>query len=281
MKAIHIFALSFFVGTCFNTTTQAQAGSDFLTKEAPRDGVYDRYIYKEKLPLAYDFVHEKDVMWEKRVWREIDTRVKQNHHFVAPQSNLATVLLDAAKKGDITAYSVWNDNFTQPLTCKQVQEICAQTDTVYTFNPTTFQEEMQIVVNVLDVNDIKKYRVKEVWFFDEETSKMNVRILGIAPIMDVYDNAGNFLHAGPMFWLYYPELRPILAQTESFNELNDAMRMSWDDVFEARFFDSHIVKVSNVHDDRLQDKYSGIDILLAADKVKQEIFNFEHDLWEY
>ena len=59
--------------------------------------------------------------------------------------------------------------------------------------------------------------------------------------------------------------------------------MTWYDLFEKRFFSSYIYKASNVLDLRLKDIYadSGIDRLLESQKIKAELFNFEHDLWEY
>jgi gliding motility associated protien GldN len=120
-----------------------------------------------------------------------------------------------------------------------------------------------------------------VWFFDEETSTMQVRIIGIAPLREVYDAQGNFKYEQPMFWAYYPQLRNTLASQEAFNPLNDAGRMSWEDIMEMRYFSSYIYKESNVYDRRLQDYLSGVDLLLEADKIKNEIFSFEHDLWSF
>jgi len=57
--------------------------------------------------------------------------------------------------------------------------------------------------------------------------------------------------------------------------------MSWEDLFEMRFFASSIYKSSNVLDYRVQDNYQGIEALLEADKLKKEIRQFEHDLWSY
>jgi len=48
-----------------------------------------------------------------------------------------------------------------------------------------------------------------------------------------------------------------------------------------RKFSSYIFKEGNVRDNRLQDLYSGIDLLLEANKIKEEIFSFEQDLWQY
>ena len=41
------------------------------------------------------------------------------------------------------------------------------------------------------------------------------------------------------------------------------------------------LKESNVYDRRVMDYKAGIDILYEAEKIKYEIFNFEHDLWSY
>jgi gliding motility associated protien GldN len=249
--------------------------------DKPRDDIYDRYMTAEKLILNYEHLHEKDIMWEKRIWRLIDVREKRNQHFANVKKPFINVLLEAAKSGNIQAYTVDNDEFTTALTTEEMQTLGSSVDTVITFDPETFQEIVTVVVNELDPNDVKQFRIKEVYFFDEERSDLGVRILGIAPIINRYDDNGNFLNSGPMFWTYYPDLRPILAKTPYFNENNDVNHMSWEDVFEARIFASYIIKESNVYDRRIQDYKSGVDILYESDKIKDGIFNFEHDLWDY
>ena len=47
----------------------------------------------------------------------------------------------------------------------------------------------------------------------------------------------------PMFWVYYPDLRPILAKYEVYNPKNMGnSRMTWEELFESRMFSSYIVK---------------------------------------
>jgi hypothetical protein len=72
-----------------------------------------------------------------------------------------------------------------------------------------------------------------------------------------------------------------LTRHRVFTDGNDASPLSWEDLFEQRRFSSYIYKESNVTNRRLQDIYSGVDILLEGEKIKQEIFNWEHDLWSY
>ena len=84
-----------------------------------------------------------------------------------------------------------------------------------------------------------------------------------------------------MFWVYYPTLRSKLANIEAFNPENEAIRLTWDDVLEARLFESYITKQSNIHDRRIKDYKSGIDALVEAEKIRQEIQAREADLWEH
>ena len=252
-------------------------------EDKPLDGVYERAIIKETPPLKYDHIREADVFWEKRIWRVLDVREKMNKPFVYPEAPFINIILDAAtsENPEITLYSTIDDKFSEALDPNEASTIGVSVDTIITFDPETFEEQMKVVRNELNWEDIKRFRIKEVWFFDEETSTMQVRILGIAPLREVFDDQGNFKYEQPMFWVYYPELRDVLARQEAFNPLNDAARMSWDDIFEMRYFSSYIYKESNVYDRRIQDYMTGVDILLESEKIKNEIFSFEHDLWSY
>ena len=67
-----------------------------------------------------------------------------------------------------------------------------------------------------------------------------------------------------------------------FNPYNDAQRISFDDLFMQRRFSSYIYGESNVFDDRTIIEYTtGKDAMFEAERIKTELFNFEHDLWEY
>jgi gliding motility associated protien GldN len=84
------------------------------------------------------------------------------------------------------------------------------------------------------------------------------------------------------FWVYFPEIRPLLANHEVFNESNDAQRVSFDDYFMQRRFNSFIFRESNVYNNRPINSYAlGMDALLEAERIKMWLFDFEHDLWEY
>ena len=113
---------------------------------------------------------------------------------------------------------------------------------------------------------------------------MDVRILGLAPLQEGRDELTEELDGtfNPLFWVYFPEARKVLINAEVFNLVkNDAERRTYDDIFWKRMFGSTIIKESTVYDRKVNEFMVGLDALLEAERIKEEIFNIEHDLWEY
>ncbi len=246
------------------------------------DDVVKKETMKERRVLDYQPVRESDILWEKRVWRIIDVREKMNLPFAYPEEPFFKILSDAAAKGELPVYSVDDDKFTKRLSTDDVLAMMAKTDTVVTFDPETYEERIQVVRNDINWADVKRFRLKEIWFFDKETSTLQVRILGIAPLIDVRDNDGNFRYEKAMFWVYYPHARNLLARHRVFTlGGNTNATISWEDYLELRFFSSYIIKESNVYDRRIEDYARGVDALWESERIKNAIFNFEQDLWQY
>ena len=110
---------------------------------------------------------------------------------------------------------------------------------------------------------------------------MEVRIIGICPVRDNLDDKGEIRGNDPLFWVYYPEARPILAKAEVFNLKNGAERRSYDEIFLKRLFASYVYKEENVFDRKITDYSQGIDALLESDRIKRELIDFEEELWQY
>jgi hypothetical protein len=66
-----------------------------------------------------------------------------------------------------------------------------------------------------------------------------------------------------------------------FNRNNGAQRRTYDELFWKRAFGSYVVKEENVYDREIADYASGMDALLEAERIKNELFEFEHSLWEF
>ena len=255
------------------------ANNVFLT---PVNDIVEKRTKNERRILAYDHVREADILWQKRVWRVLDVREKINLPFNNPERPLISILLEAAEDDKIELYSVIDDKFTTPMTEEERGAIAGGIDTVPVINPDDYSVTYDLVPRELNPDDVRRYRLQEVWYFDKESSTMKVRILGIAPLKDELDENGNVLYERAMFWVYYPGARQVLANENAFTSANDAANRSWEDVFESRFFNSYIIKESNVTDRRIEDyKTDGRERLMEAERIKQRIFNFEHDLWSY
>lgn len=258
--------------------------------------VYVREHIPHKTPVPYEYIREADVMWSKIIYRMVDLRQKQNLPLYYPtkpiggRMNFVDLILYGIDNEGVRAFST-NDvlnEFTAQMTIDQIDEAFdAGTDTIKTPNPSTgFLEEI-VVENPRKTDEVKKLLVKEKWFFDKNHSVMKVRIVGISPIrvynrMDEEGMPTEQVLQEQTFWVYFPEVRPLLANHEVFNRNNDSQRISFDDFFMQRRFTSHIFAVSNVYDNRWNNSYTmGVDALIEADKQKEWLFNIEHDLWEY
>ena len=246
-----------------------------------RDRAYDveRTTHRQVIPYAH--LREADVFYEKRIWRVISVGEKMNKPFIYPERKFIDIILEAAYEGIISAYSTTDDQFTTSLSLEEVKNYGRGADTQLVIDPITLEERYEIFERELNRDNIRSYRVKEDWIFDKQLGTMYVRILGIAPIESRYDENGNLIADVPMFWFYYPHLRNVLVSEEVFNPLNDAQLISWDDLFEMRLFASYIMQESNVYQRRVKDYSAGIDALLEHDRIRQELFEKEHDLWSF
>lgn len=251
------------------------------TTYTPRDSPYDQINLKERRILRYDHIREADVMWQKRLWQIIDVREKMNIPFAYPARPLISIMLDNIASNNMKAYSAIDDKFTTPMNYEEIMARLNLVDTIIKFDPDTYEETVMVVENDFDPASVKRFRVKEDWFFDTETSTMKVRIMGIAPLMEDLDEFGNVRYEYPMFWIYYPDSRQTLAREAAFNPMNDVQQMSWEDLFEMRYFSSHIVKESNPYDRRIKDYKDGVNMVYESQKIKDRIRGFESDLWSY
>lgn len=134
----------------------------------------------------------------------------------------------------------------------------------------------------ITADEIVAWDIKEDWFFDKQRSVLDVRIIGISPVVYYSDpNTKQVIGTKNLFWLYFPQIRPIIQNYFVYNRKNDAQRMSFDDLFWKRTFMSYITKESSIYDRTINDYTSGVDALLESDRIKKEMMELEHDVWEF
>lgn len=256
------------------------------------DGAYVKETNLTKRVIPYPYLREADVMYFKRIWQEMDLKQKINHPYYYPvepiqdRKNLFDVIRDGLLvEGSLVAYSPGptgeEDEFTLPLTADSIRSILTPIEYIKQWDE--FGEEIgtKAITKPIESENITRYRLKEDWIWDRQRSERYVRIIGIAPLIEGFDRDGESIGYSPLFWLYYPECRYVFANADVFNLFNDAQRRTYEDLFQKRYFSSYIVKESNVYDRQVIEFARGMDALAESEKIKEELFLLEHDLWHY
>ena len=254
-----------------------------------RDGIYDKENSTNRRFIPYTHLREADVSWEKRVWRRLDMREKQNQQLyypiepVASRISFAQLLIKYILTGDIKAFK--DEEFLIPLELSSVRKsIVLQEDSAdveeFDKDGNSFMvKKPGLTDSTWIYENFTSLELKEDWFFDKQKSVLEVRILsmGVNVLKPKKEDLGPF----NLFWVYFPACRPYFAKHEVYNAKNDAERRTFEDIFWKRQFASTAYKETNVFDREIERYSKGIDALLESDRIKNDIFRWEHDLWHF
>jgi gliding motility associated protien GldN len=260
----------------------------------PDEAVTGGNQIRDRTPLAYENLRMDDAMFRHKIWREIDTREKINlpFRYSADEDNgnqrFISILLQAIQDSIVTVFSNIDDRFTTPMTKADVAKaIGGEPIPVKQYD--SLGNEIGVVMKAREINldSIYRFHVKEEVIFDKESSRLFWRILGIAPVMNVINSQGINLGQSEVFWVYYPDMRPVFAKYEVYNGKNFGARMTWEELFESRMFYGRIIKstLDNPYDLELKNfpglRDNTVFQLLEGENIKEKIFNYEQDLWSY
>ena len=268
-----------FLFMCCSMFLQAQV--NVLNADKPSEiGVLSEDQVKQlsdKKYLEYPYVDEKDIMWSKIVYEEIDLSEKFNHPLFFPKDGLYTserkslwrTIREAILDGRIhDIYNDANPNFTE------------------LFDKETYLKRLENrdgpEVVPLKSLDIVSYKLKGIWYVDKLIGELRYRLLGIMPRGKDMNNLAND-EPVDLFWLWYKDLRPTLHAQLVFDDRNNASRISFDQLLTSRRFTARIYAIDNVFNDRPVDQYVDNPFmqLIESERLKNIIRDFEQDLWSY
>ncbi|AOZ99739.1 MULTISPECIES: type IX secretion system ring subunit PorN/GldN [Flavobacterium] len=248
-------------------------------------------------PLAYGYVHDRDVLMGRMVWEIIDLSEKINFPLYFPidtanigsnRRSLYDVLTRAIKSGEIS--EVYSDSyFNTKKTYKDIQASLSRIDTTDAgreqINAGQKVSDEYVMRSDLTAQDVTQYKIKGFWYFDKRQSELKYRLLAICPVTpDVYTMNNEEKDYIELFWIFFPDAREVLHEAKSFNNKNSAMPVSFDQILNSRRFNSTIYKEENVYGDREIKEYmkdNAQSQLLEAERVKEKIRDFESDMWNY
>ncbi|MFQ3173407.1 MAG: gliding motility associated protein GldN [Polaribacter sp.] len=247
-------------------------------------------------PLAYGYVHDRDILMGKTVWEIIDLSERINFALYFPidenlgadRRSLYNVLTKAIKSGEIS--EVYADSyFNTKKSYKDVQESLSRIDTTDAgreqVNAGMPVSPQYILRSEITARDVTQYKIKGYWYFDKRQSELKYRLLGICPVTpDVYTMNNDEKDYIELFWVFFPSAREVLHEAKAFNNQNSAMPISFDQILNSRHFNSFIYKEENVYGDREIKEYmidNAQNQLLESERVKEKIRDFESDMWNY
>jgi len=251
-------------------------------------------------PLEYGYVDDRDILYSKMVWEKVvlDERVNFPLYFPVDTMNIGNdrrslfhVLMENINNGMIP--KVYADSyFTTERTLDDLKASMRKVDTTDIgydeFNAFGTVSEEYIIKRNIEAFDIKAYLIKGLWYFDKRQGELKYRILGIAPaapdvnFIDSEDEANK--EPIGLFWVFVPEIRDILHNAKAFNNSNSAVPISFDHLLNSRRYHGLIYKDENVYGDREVKEYiadNALMQLLESDRIKDQIRNFEQDMWSY
>ncbi|MBC7651794.1 MAG: gliding motility protein GldN [Deinococcales bacterium] len=257
------------------------------------DNIVEANLIKDRTPFTYDYIREDDAVFKHRIWRVIDAREKMNLSFKNTLEGdngsqlFFAILFKSVMEGGIVAFE--DERFTTPFTKEKFKGSFSggvdTSDVLDLDGQTVIRREVRN--REFPVDSVYRFQLKEEVVFDKEAARLVTRILGIAPMGPQILPNGKVLDGPPItyFWIYYPDIRSILAKYDVYNPKNFGNRMTWEDLFESRMYSSYITKstIDNPYNQTLTDKHAKnkLFMLLEGDAIKEKIFNYEQDLWAY
>ncbi len=282
-------AIRFFGIICillFRLTIQAQPGG--IMSNTKYDGSFTvGDCYKKSTIITKfkaDTIKSNYILKGEKIWRTINLENRQNQLSLNNGGKCSEVgLFEVMKFGlfvkHLNAFS--SDDFNETKQHKLSNEQILKSITVHDTS----------VVDVFDANgdktsetiidnrymygqDIKSFILKEDWFINSYTGKIEKRIIGIAPL--IFDNKQQ--KTVPLFWLYYAEWKQLFASFEARNFYSDQV-ISFDDVFMNKYFISVLSKQSNIFDRSIKTEVHGKDIYSEGEKIHEKLNTDQEDLF--
>ena len=284
-------------------TEQIFAQTNLLNAKVPQEvGVSSQQELEanNSSPIAYGYVDDRDILWQKTVWETIDLDERINFPYYYPTINngllsstrksLFRILIDNIKSGDIT--EIYSDSyFNDKLTAEDLEERLISKQ----LSPSGIEKSNsgeQVTENDYDIYKIEtdkvvQYRIKGTWYVNKRLGELKYRLLGIAPVAPdvstLSDGPAAMADAlVPLFWVWFPDARKALNNSQVFNSKNSSQPITFDNMLNSRRFNSVIYQEENVYEDRAVNQYIYEDALrqlLESERIKSEIRDFEQDLW--
>lgn len=109
------------------------------------------------------------------------------------------------KKGKIKTLEndTWYPYCANPIDKNDVERLLEATvDTITTYDPDTFQEEIKIIKTPkMDYKDFDYFRVLQHWYFDKSTNTLASKVISIGPLKNYYNDLGKLKYRRALYYI--------------------------------------------------------------------------------
>jgi gliding motility associated protien GldN len=169
-----------------------------------------------------------------------------------------------------------DDLFLRPLTMNEVGGRLFRIDTIRDNDDGTI-----LAIDSIEVksNNIVAWDIKSDWYFDKQRGELKSRIIGISPVIKD-PQEGDIVN---LFWVWFPDARQAFATNIAYNPNNNTRRLTFDQIFQMRYFNAVVTKEDNVYDREIKDYKinNPMEQLLESKRIREDLRNREHDYWQF
>ncbi len=131
------------------------------------------------------FLPGLDSLWYWKVFKNFEQPIVQR-------------LIDRVLKD--AQYEIHESLDWKPITGAARRDLFFSTDTVVTFDPETYEEQLKVIKNERRGEELMQLDLQQDWFWDDRRKQLIIKLNAFAPLLKVTDDEGNFRYSRPLFW---------------------------------------------------------------------------------
>ena len=249
----------------------------------PSDGFYKTSTLRGAKPFPFPEENLNNIKKYKRIWRQIDLTDSANRIFAVPGETLMGDIMDAIKAGRLVAYK--EQDFKHTITYEQAVNKFRDSIAEQIVDQNTGEiTSTRMTLAAFLPDSVTKFEIKEDIYFDKVRGRVVTEIISLAPIKKYKNSAGTFMPEFDTkpFYLYFKQLRKLLAAREVTDLPRDISNVSYDDLFISRNFHSRIIKEASPSDAKIADKFkTEEEQIKESNRIEKEIRDFKRGMFKY
>ncbi|MFK8005749.1 MAG: hypothetical protein AB8H03_05230 [Saprospiraceae bacterium] len=187
--------------------SMVQAIAPILQNEKKDGSISQKVLFwiemKQDAKKEYDY-NDRSIIWAKETLSTLSfKKVKKKKGRSKKALKNLTYKDPKNGKGRIVENDSWYPYCADLIEKEEVEKsLSATVDTIITFDPETYKEEIQIVKNSkIKYKDFEYFRILQHWYFDKSTNTLASKVISIGPLQDVLNEDGKLRFRKALYYI--------------------------------------------------------------------------------